>query len=536
MDVTTDNFQDVLKELKSLIDKCDFISIDCEFTGLDEAPATAIGTLRSASSGMANYTGMTAEEELQSRYEKIKASTMFLVVQVGICVFTWNAQTRSFIATPYNFYVFPREFKGLDRRFLCQAKCMSFLSSNHMDFNKLIKSGISYLNKQEEEYLREGITTKETEFIAGIRETIAEFLADETRSILILPQYDSYHRMLIHRDLSETFDDCFKKENVTVEREVCIKLQKNERTSSLGQTKAKIVESISNMAQKVEDKQIQAAIGFRHVIDHISSSKKLVVGHNMLLDMAQIEAQFCRDLPASCEEFKKNLHERFPLIVDTKSITSSDHPSFGLSFSGGTRLDAVFRTVMHDPFKKPIISLQDGCDKYKNNAQLHEAGYDAYMTGFVFLRTAQQIVMKSGSPSNSPQGKSSTGLTPRLKDLGVSCRPIDVMIETLRMEGLLNKLYIMGGHSFHSLSLDDGGDEKMETCQKDGSNMGQMAVNSEYPQDSVNGNNGKGLWQIATSRSRNGKFHARDSRRPRQDSFEVNHAHKGQEKRPRMSV
>eukprot|EP00960_Hanusia_phi_P026348 746214-Hanusia_phi.AAC.6 len=338
MDVTTDNFQDVLKELKSLIDKCDFISIDCEFTGLDEAPATAIGTLRSASSGMANYTGMTAEEELQSRYEKIKASTMFLVVQVavllslcefvnrvgqvGICVFTWNAQTRSFIATPYNFYVFPREFKGLDRRFLCQAKCMSFLSSNHMDFNKLIKSGISYLNKQEEEYLREGITTKETEFIAGIRETIAEFLADETRSILILPQYDSYHRMLIHRDLSETFDDCFKKENVT----------KNERTSSLGQTKAKIVESISNMAQKVEDKQIQAAIGFRHVIDHISSSKK------------------------------------------------------GLSFSGGTRLDAVFRTVMHDPFKKPIISLQDGCDKYKNNAQLHEAGYDAYMTGCVLIR------------------------------------------------------------------------------------------------------------------------------------------------------
>eukprot|EP00960_Hanusia_phi_P026349 746214-Hanusia_phi.AAC.7 len=93
----------------------------------------------------------------------------------------------------------------------------------------------------------------------------------------------------------------------------------------------------------------------------------------------------------------------------------------------------------------------------------------------------------------------------------------------------------MGGHSFHSLSLDDGGDEKMETCQKDGSNMGQMAVNSEYPQDSVNGNNGKGLWQIATSRSRNGKFHARDSRRPRQDSFEVNHAHKGQEKRPRMT-
>ncbi|EKX53370.1 hypothetical protein GUITHDRAFT_101074 [Guillardia theta CCMP2712] len=479
MDVTTENFEEVLREIKPLIDECDFLAIDCEFTGLDEAPATAVGTLQSVGAGMTKYAGMTAEEELQSRYEKIKASTTFLV---GICVFTWNAQKRSFIATPYNFYTFPREFKGLDRRFLCQAKCMSFLSSNCMDFNKLIKSGISYLNKQEEEFVRRGISSKETEFVATIRATIAEFLADETRSILMLPQCDSYRRMLIHRDLSETFDDCFKKENITVEREVSIKLHKNERTSSLGTTKAKIMESISSLAQKVEEKQIQAAVGFRHVIDHISASKK------------------------------------------------------GLSFSGGTRLDAVFRTVMHDPFKRPIIGLQDGCDKYKNNTQLHEAGYDAYITGFVFLRTAQQIVMKSGSPSNSPQGKSSTGLTPRLKDLGVSCRPIDVMIETLKMEGLMNKIHVMGGQLFHSLSLDDSGDNKMATSQDNGSIMGQMEVVTDVPHDPVHGSNGKGLWQIATSRSRNGKFHARDSRRPRQDSFEGNHAHKGQEKRPRMSV
>uniref|UniRef100_A0A7S4NP27 Poly(A)-specific ribonuclease PARN n=1 Tax=Guillardia theta TaxID=55529 RepID=A0A7S4NP27_GUITH len=536
MDVTTENFEEVLREIKPLIDECDFLAIDCEFTGLDEAPATAVGTLQSVGAGMTKYAGMTAEEELQSRYEKIKASTTFLVVQVGICVFTWNAQKRSFIATPYNFYTFPREFKGLDRRFLCQAKCMSFLSSNCMDFNKLIKSGISYLNKQEEEFVRRGISSKETEFVATIRATIAEFLADETRSILMLPQCDSYRRMLIHRDLSETFDDCFKKENITVEREVSIKLHKNERTSSLGTTKAKIMESISSLAQKVEEKQIQAAVGFRHVIDHISASKKLIVGHNMLLDMAQIEAHFCRDLPTTYEEFKRNLHERFPLIVDTKCLTSSDHPAFGLSFSGGTRLDAVFRTVMHDPFKRPIIGLQDGCDKYKNNTQLHEAGYDAYITGFVFLRTAQQIVMKSGSPSNSPQGKSSTGLTPRLKDLGVSCRPIDVMIETLKMEGLMNKIHVMGGQLFHSLSLDDSGDNKMATSQDNGSIMGQMEVVTDVPHDPVHGSNGKGLWQIATSRSRNGKFHARDSRRPRQDSFEGNHAHKGQEKRPRMSV
>ena len=41
MDVTIENFEEVLREIKPLIDECDFLAIDCEFTGLDEAPATA---------------------------------------------------------------------------------------------------------------------------------------------------------------------------------------------------------------------------------------------------------------------------------------------------------------------------------------------------------------------------------------------------------------------------------------------------------------------------------------------------------------
>jgi hypothetical protein len=40
MDVTTENFNQVLQDLRNQVPVCDFIGIDCEFTGLEDASAT----------------------------------------------------------------------------------------------------------------------------------------------------------------------------------------------------------------------------------------------------------------------------------------------------------------------------------------------------------------------------------------------------------------------------------------------------------------------------------------------------------------
>ena len=49
----------------------------------------------------------------------------------------------------------------LDPRFTCQTSSLDFLSSQDFDFNKLIKSGIPYLNAVDEEKLRADVLDKQ---------------------------------------------------------------------------------------------------------------------------------------------------------------------------------------------------------------------------------------------------------------------------------------------------------------------------------------------------------------------------------------
>lgn len=54
------------------------------------------------------------------------------------------------------------------------------------------------------------------------------------------------------------------------------------------------------------------AVGFRKVIDMISESKKMIVGHNMLLDICHVIGQFVQPLPDTLAEFKVLTHKLFP--------------------------------------------------------------------------------------------------------------------------------------------------------------------------------------------------------------------------------
>lgn len=63
----------------------------------------------------------------------------------------------------YNFYIFRRSINRNipDQRFLCQTSSINFLISQGFDFNKLFKSGISYLNIAEETNYRDKLDDKQ---------------------------------------------------------------------------------------------------------------------------------------------------------------------------------------------------------------------------------------------------------------------------------------------------------------------------------------------------------------------------------------
>jgi poly(A)-specific ribonuclease len=220
MDVTIDNFEAVLKELETLVPLSDFVAIDMEFTGLSETKKMdhANSDHFSTSIPMESAEQMNQEngeeaiqnkiKELEEKYEEVRTASNFLVIQVGVCPFTWSEKSSEFIAHPFNFYTFPREFRGHDPRFLCQTSSMSFLAEKgHFDFNKLIRSGIPFLSHEQEANVKSKGAMDPDGFVLELREQIISFLVAGEPATLQLPPADSYRRKLTYQELASTFKD-----------------------------------------------------------------------------------------------------------------------------------------------------------------------------------------------------------------------------------------------------------------------------------------------------------------------------------------
>lgn len=102
---------------------------------------------------------------------------------------------------------------------------------------------------------------------------------------------------------------------------------------------------------KEAEMKIGSAIGFRHVIDLLSSEQKLIVGHNCFLginnllnfllltrlfdfsplifylyqtDIAHVCKKFVGPLPSNLEDYVTVVQKNFPYIIDTKILLNSN--------------------------------------------------------------------------------------------------------------------------------------------------------------------------------------------------------------------
>lgn len=296
-----------------------------QFSGLEEAPCSGpecFSPPHKPADKRAPPNGLGPDADMQSRYDRLRAATGFLVLQVGVCPFTWDDETSSFVAHPYNFYVFPKDFRGMDRRFLCQTRCMSFLVEQKFDFNKLFSAGIPYLNVDQEAAAR--ATMPGNEVVLGkIREEVVDFLADTSKSSVVLPAMNPFHRKLTYEDLTTTFRNAVTTDRATINGEMCIQVNRSERWHEMGRDKESIWGTVASRVRETAEREMYEAVGFRHVIDILEECKKPLVGHNMLLDLVMLYAHFIEDTPQELAEFKKLLHKKFPIVIDTKYLISS---------------------------------------------------------------------------------------------------------------------------------------------------------------------------------------------------------------------
>ncbi|XP_063573128.1 poly(A)-specific ribonuclease PARN isoform X5 [Pongo abelii] len=334
----------------------------------------------------------------------------FLLFQFGLCTFKYDYTDSKYITKSFNFYVFPKPFNrsSPDVKFVCQSSSIDFLASQGFDFNKVFRNGIPYLNQEEERQLREQYDEKRSQangagalsyvspntskcpvtipedqkkFIDQVVEKIEDLLQSEENKNLDLEPCTGFQRKLIYQTLSWKYPKGIHVETLETEKKeryiVISKVDEEERKRREQQKHAK------------EQEELNDAVGFSRVIHAIANSGKLVIGHNMLLDVMHTVHQFYCPLPADLSEFKEMTTCVFPRLLDTKLMASTQPFK---DIINNTSLAELEKRLKETPFSPPKVESAEGFPSYDTaSEQLHEAGYDAYITGLCFISMANYL-------------------------------------------------------------------------------------------------------------------------------------------------
>ena len=395
VNVTNHNFSNCLTEFKGDIADSSFICLDFEFCGLHTNKGPTISLFDSPS----------------ERYQILRQSCRdFTILQCGITIFHYDKPMRVYKCKTYNFSLFPADFRSITRQTVFESSACEFLKRFDFDFNKCIYGGLSFLNEDEIE-----TTTKESKrsgYVDGIvlngvksdfrmrkltqlTKWYSEGPSGESISI------DCFSRGMlevIQADISEQFP------NVTV-------VNPPGESSLLVITKVTPVEKEEFFKEKAasEERDTFNAIGFTHVVRLIREHKKPIIGHNILMDIMYLHEKCFKPLPESYEEFKSSVNANFPPIYDTRHIISN----LKCELKSDLKHKETFRGTS-------LLRLYEECKGTQIRGQLyqpavldnlaggtgmreHDAGYDSYLVGVVFVRLAHfYCLYKNSSPNIKP--------------------------------------------------------------------------------------------------------------------------------------
>jgi hypothetical protein len=167
--VTRHNFAAALPAIRAALAACDFVAIDCEFSGLfaedrgwraangsgggngnggnGNGSGNSVCTTNGASAAFtAGAAGAPRHlDSVEDRYAEAAASaTAFSITQFGLSCFVWEP-SAGYKARTFNAHVFPRPAEGWAPRFAAEAASLDFLAVHGFDFNAWVKDGVGYL-------------------------------------------------------------------------------------------------------------------------------------------------------------------------------------------------------------------------------------------------------------------------------------------------------------------------------------------------------------------------------------------------------
>ncbi|XP_014481530.1 PREDICTED: poly(A)-specific ribonuclease PARN-like domain-containing protein 1 [Dinoponera quadriceps] len=390
-EVTSENFKEIYPQLERTLKDASFIAIDTELSGID-----------------ADNIRNSLFDSIEERYNKNKNIIQpYIIVQFGITAFQRQHDKNEYSAKIFNFFLFPRFIPSKNRQFLWNVSALEFLATHKFDFNKLVYHGISYLDEKDQEILQQQVqqgslcrnieqhlSSKEEDDLKDYINEVAQWLntaGEETSSFKINTCTPSL-QYLIHKELRRRFPHIWTlsgNNSITV-----MKVQSDVRT---------ILEKEEGPI--LENALLESYIGFSKVFNLLVILKKPIVGHNALFDLMFMYQQFYRPLPRKYIDFKNSIHKLFPTIYDTKFLSFELrellHPEEKWKINS---LEGLFDHFTPQGKKNLILgspSIQllneiesNNSDVIASSIRYHTAGWDAYVTGYIFIKMAYVIAIK----------------------------------------------------------------------------------------------------------------------------------------------
>lgn len=390
VEVVRSNFKEIFPQIEESVRQCDFIAVDTEFTGLR----------------ISDQVKSSLFDDGAERYRKLRRTiSQITVSQLGLSIFEKNSKEDKYEVKTFNFFLCPQSFGPVDDRFFCQASSLEFLCKFNFDFNKFIYEGIPHLNEVQEQQIRDHIASKamftglernlDERAILKICSRVAEWLVgkeEESKLTLQKEDMEGIKMYLLSMELRGRFPTIWTSIN---REEKCIEIER------VDEERRQELEKMETEDQRLqEEKLIENMLGFTRVFRAVKHLKKPLVGHNCMMDLMLIYDKFYRPLPASYKEFKLHFNAMFPRIFDTKHIASTLRREMEkTNLLQYTNLGDLYTDLEGEKGRDlvihpPAIVHADGFDKYKSAQLPHEAGSDAFMCGFVFLRLAHTLTFK----------------------------------------------------------------------------------------------------------------------------------------------
>jgi len=411
MDVTSDNFHHAESLVDEILESSSFVAFDTELSGL----------------GTGNRDQeWVCHDSFEDRYQKLVNTTReFGLFQMGLSFFCYNSSTKMYETSTFSFNLM-KKCPG-KQPFTSCYNSMHFLANTGFDFNKLFQSGITYVNVNEMHRLRNKIPMwikdRRGQFLdkqpvsrTKVPDEVLEYIKKTSkvfrRHILDSPSVLNILGVNTIDDLSQISVDKLKvpkhfftkdlhsevfKFNGTKEevRSVCDSIRAAYNNVDVHYTH-KDWETFLNVAvfpnKAARDEYIiydvinhfNEQIGFSKIMVKILASGIPIVGHNPMFDVTHMMEKFITPLPSNLSQFQQLYKANIKELYDTKVVSIASLTASPLKHYS---LKEVFMYCQSGLAHPPqLVTMSGGHNSYvpQSEDRSHDAGYDAFMTGYAF--------------------------------------------------------------------------------------------------------------------------------------------------------